>query len=303
MKRIVSMSQFGNWGRAGNQFFEYAFLKTYAKKYGLELQLPQWVGNHLFGTTDLSISDSLPPFIEKGNGRNHSTQPVGDELIGKDFRGYAQYHTSYFSPEKKYIRSLFQPVQSIQERLASAVESLGGEVGTDTIGLHIRRGDYGQGIFPLVPINWYLEWLEKNFDRFHKPSLFIATEDPSVISEFAKYNPRTIETLELSLNKEPMLGCTYLKHDLETRDDRAMDWYPDFHLLSTCSVILGGSSTFSYFAAMLNPFLQEYWRATLTDATFVLTDPWDSYPSLREHVKDFPHLDGIKLTTNPYWKH
>ncbi len=301
MSKTLSMSQFGKWGRAGNQFFQYAFLKCYAKKYDLELQLPEWVGTHLFGNDDPPITETLPIFKEQGNGTRHPIPPVGDELVGKDFRGYAQYHTSRLASEKEYIRSLFLPDKMIyDERVIDAEVDL--ERGQATvIGLHIRRGDYGRGIFPLVPIAWYLEWLENHFQTFTNPKLFIATEDPSVVSAFAKYDPQTVDTLGLPLQSKPMQGCTYLDHDLKTKDTRAMDWYPDFHLLSTCSVVLGGSSTFSFFAAMLNPVLKEYWRATLTDAAFVRTDPWDAYPMLREHVKDFPHLDGIKLATNSYW--
>jgi len=52
MPDLITMSKFGRFGRFGNQIFEYMFLKTYAKKHGLEVQIPPWVGNYLFGTDD-----------------------------------------------------------------------------------------------------------------------------------------------------------------------------------------------------------------------------------------------------------
>lgn len=297
---LITMSQFGQWGRAGNQFFQYCFLRLYAKKHNLELQIPPWVGTHLFGLKDSPVSKVLPPWKEPGSGLDHPTPPQGTEAVNRDFQGYAQYHTSYYAKHQKEIRSFFQPVPRVRARVAPARARLHMGRGT-TIGLHIRRGDYGRGIFPLVPIPWYLDWLRDNWGKYYKPRLFIATEDPSVVENFRDYDPQTIETLGIDLKAEPMADCTYLTHDLETKDNRALDWYPDFYLLSTCDVILGGSSTFSFFAAMLNSSLQEYWRATLADAEFVLANPWNAFPILREHVRDYPHLEGIALERNPYW--
>jgi hypothetical protein len=295
------MSQFGKWGRAGNQFFQYSLLTGYAKKHDLELQIPTWVGNQLFGTKDEPVSSQLPPWIENGKGLEHPTPPKGEELIGKDYRGYAQYHTSYYVEGKHRIQELFQPVPSIQERLTGAIETLKRD-NVLTIGIHIRRGDYGRNIFPLVPLSWYQKWLKHHTVRLGRFRLFLATEDPSVIPDFRQYNPETVETLGIDLAKEPMANCTYLERDLQTKDTRALDWYPDFHLLSKCDIILGGSSTFSFFAAMLNPSFQEYWRASLAVEQFEKTDPWNSYPLLREDCRDYPHIEGITSDkSNPYW--
>jgi len=263
MPSIMSMSQFGKWGRAGNQFFQYAFLTRYAAKYNLELQLPPWVGNSLFGTKDSAVSSKLTPWKEKGSGREQPVPPVGDELVGHDFHGYAQYHTSQFAENKQMIQqTLFQPAASVAERLQPA-ENLLARDGKTTVGIHIRRGDYGRNIFPLVPTGWYQKWLRHHSSRLGDFRLFIATEDPSLIAEFAEWGPETVETLGIDLAATPMANCTYLAHDLETHDTRAMDWYPDFRLLSVCDIILGGSSTFSFFAAMLNPSLRELLREPL----------------------------------------
>lgn len=294
------MSQFGNWGRAGNQFFQYAFLTGYAKKYNLQLQLPQWVGSYLFGCIEPKVTRSLTLWRENSDGLQHPDPPKGDEIVNRDFRGYAQYHTSYYARNKKRIRSLFVPVPTIKKRLKTPLRTFKGNSGT-LIGIHLRRGDYGQSIFPIIPTSWYLKWLEKNWQRFGNSTLFVATEDASLVADFCEYNPQTFETLGGTFSDEPLPNCTYLRRDLVTCNKRAMDWYPDFYLLSQCDVILGGSTTFSFFAAMLNPSLKEYWRATLTDAKFIRTDPWDSYPMLREQVRDYEHLDGISLEANPYW--
>ena len=298
---MITMRGFGDWGRAGNQFFQYAFLTGYAQRHGVELRLPAWCGTHLFGCNEKAPTEKLPKWMEPGSGLLHPTPPKGKELVGHDFCGYAQYHTSYFTEDKDRIRKLFRPIEDVKNRLESAVSSLRSEERT-VIGIHLRRGDYGRGIFPVIPASWYLGWLSANWKRYKNPLLFISTETLSLVEEFNQYRPLTVETLGIDLNNKPMADCTYLAQDLKSHDRRAMDWYPDFHLLCQCDVILGPSSTFSFVAAMLNPNLQEYWRANLALERFIPVDPWDAYPMLRETVQQFPHLEGIALRRNPpHW--
>ena len=293
------MSQFGHWGRAGNQLFQYTFLTGYAKREGAELQLPQWVGTYLFGASEPPISQRLKPWIEIGGGLQHHVPPKGDELVNHDFRGYAQYHTSYYVKDKARIRRLFKPVRAIANRVEPAAEQLI-DSGKTVVGIHLRRGDYGQRIFPIIPTSWYLKRLRKNWSNLIDPVLFIATESTELVNEFQEFCPSTTETLGISL-REQLQQPGDLKRDALTHNLSAMDWYPDFYLLSQCDVILGPSSTFSFFAAMLNPSLKEYHRASLKTESFELTDPWDSYPMMREHVRDYPHLEGITVPSNPYW--
>ncbi len=300
MSRAITMSQFGRHGRAGNQLFQYAFLSGYAKRYGAELQIPPWAGNDLFGLRDFAVRSTLPAWTEQGNGLKHPVPPAGDELVGKDFRGYAQYHTSYYAPDKERIRKMFQPVPRVAKRLEPARDNLLSGRST-VIGIHLRRGDYGQRIFPIIPTTWYLAWLKDNIHLYSSPVLFIASEDPDLVDEFAEYNLVTTEGLGIHLDDTvPALDGT-LEYDIKTENTRAIDWYPDFYLLSQCHVILGPSSSFSFMAAMLAPRLLEYWRASLKAEKFVRTDPWDAYSQLREHVRDYPHLEGISLKKNPYW--
>ena len=305
VKNRITMSGFGRWGRGGNQFFQYAFLTEYAKRHNAELQLPSWVGNHLFGFNDKPITDTLPPWMEPGSGLAHPTPPRQSELVNHDFHGYAQYHSSYFAPDKERIQNLFTPTNEIVDRLADAVINLcyGGCKSLNTvIGIHLGRGDYVRRIFPIIPTDWYLKWLSQHYDqRFGDAKVFISTEDKSLVDDFAEYNPIVVEDLGVELYDTPMKNCTYLRYDKTTKDKRAMDWYPDFYLLSHCDVILGPNSTFSFFAAMLNKDLKEFWRGELGCANFVKTDPWNAYPSLREHVRDYPHLGGISVPHNPYW--
>ncbi len=303
MSRIITMSQFGTMGRAANQFLQYAFLKTWAAKYSMDLEIPPWIGNTLFGTVDTPIGRTLPPYHETpGNSLLQPTLPNENDIDNRDYRGYGQYHTSFYGGYELYLSGLFRPTLDTESRLVDARKRLLHDCDI-TIGLHVRRGDYGRRIFPLTPISWYVNWLETHLPRLTGYKLFVASEDPTVASELTGYHVETAESLGVQYTSEQYAHYNYLREDLKSGNPGDIDWYPDFYLLSQCDIIVGGASTFSFVAAMLNPFLQEYWRATLADRQFVLTDPWDAYPFIREHVRDYSHIPGITASPdNPYWK-
>ena len=59
------MSSLGKLGRFGNQLFQYAFLRICAEKSGARVECPPWIGQTLFGHKDATISQQLPPAIER----------------------------------------------------------------------------------------------------------------------------------------------------------------------------------------------------------------------------------------------
>ena len=58
------MSCLGRIGRFGNQFFQYAFLRHYARRHGLAVQTPPWIGQELFDCSDPPIAQPLPVIYE-----------------------------------------------------------------------------------------------------------------------------------------------------------------------------------------------------------------------------------------------
>lgn len=300
MSNIVTMREFGQRGRFGNQLFQYTFLRLYADEHNCQLQLPPWVGNDLFGTIEPVITSDLKTYKGDSSGLSHGTPPAGDILINRNFLGYTHYHSSYYAPYCQQIREMFCPVPKVLRRLLPAVDKLR-NVKKIIVGIHLRRGDYGRRIFAITPTSWYLRWLDKHYEALDRPQVFIATEDVSLVKDFAKYNPQTMETLEINLVKEPLANFNHLGWDIATHNVRAFDFYPDFYLLTQCNVILMPNSTFSFFAAMLAPRLKELWRSCLDAGEFIQVDPWNSCPLLRQHVKNYSHLEGIALPGNPYW--
>ena len=305
---VITMSQLGQMGQWGNQIFQYAFVRTCARRYGWHWQLPPWVGQYLFGYDDPPVTVSLPEKRERHKPSPYEAcfgepiMPEDGEYANYDFRGYAQYHTSWYEPDREFVRSLFTCLTGVEyDRLLLPSAELcrsGGMI----IGLHIRRADAGRMIYHLSPVAWYLEWLDKNWGRFRRPTLFIATEDLSLVPEFRKYHPVLVENLGVTLRAEPMpLDSIPAKAaDLNPPKPRRLDYFPDWWMLAHCDVIVASDSTFSFTAAMMGS-CREFWQSRISRRGFVRIDPWDSDVSPREHLDDYPGVPGTSLDDNEYW--
>ncbi len=290
---VISMRSLGRNGRFSNQLVQYAFLKTYAKEHDLEVQVPRWIGNYLFGCRDARIRSELPGFVEL-----HDKDPskmmiprLAEPLRNVDLKGFFQYPSRYYAPHKDYIRSLFVPVPRIASKLEQAVARLR-DRGNTLVGLHVRRGDYGYEFFYITPTEWYVSWLEFIWDTLDRPVLFVASDEPDkVLPALSRYNPVTAQELNIRNHRTP--------------------YYPDFYMLSQMDVLAIPNSTFSFVAAMLNSNLKQAFRSHLSDPLedppFRPFNPWDSdFIDCGAHVDRFPNIEGITRTWRvprpPKWK-
>ncbi len=289
-------------GRFGNQLFQYAALQTYARRHELTLQTTPWVGEQLFGIPPSPITMRLPRYIEGSKATNKPCvdPPLKQELYGRDFHGYGQYHTSYFAPDRTWLRELYRPIGSLRKRMGEPLRRLR-ECGKTLVGLHLRRGDYGRLSFYITPTSWYLNWLRQHWDGLNEPVLFIATESPELVDEFAAYNPVIATDLGVDLSTMPLDNYPYLGHDMEHRDPWQMDFFPDWFLLSECDMILMPNSTFSMTAAMFSDTVQKVYRSDLPTQEFVEIDPWNCAPLTHDQAEDWRHVSGVCLNENPKW--
>ena len=227
----------------------------------------------------------------EGGGWGRDGQPESPDpadLRGRDLVGWAQYHTSWYAPHRDAWRRWYAPSASVRVRLAAAERVVDGY---DSVGVHVRRGDYGYGIFPMTPVEWYLRTLRELWPTLRRPLLLVATDDRSVVAAFAEFDPRTAEDLGVELLAEPMPVYNY--EPTERGDRWRHDFFADWWLLTRCAYVLGGNSTFSFSAAMTAARLRGYLRADLDVAKLVEVDPWDAYPLLHQPVERY-HIDGIR---------
>ncbi len=272
-KPIVTMSTIGENGRFANQIFQYAFLKIYAKNHNLRIATSSWIGQTLFGLHDPDIRHEAYQFPIVTDLDNSDEEmaiallPNSDPLyLNVDFVGYFQYHTKYYSAYKDLWRSLFQPIPEIASQMELALDRLR-SFGKTIVGIHLRRGDYGHGIFFNAPTQWYRDWLEGFWDTLEDPVLFIASDDiDNVIGDFIDYMPIT-------------------SHDLEI-DMQLADFYTDFYLLSHCDAMAISNSSFSFAACMLNEVSKFFFRPHLLSQKLIPFDPWNSEVLLKHKVED-----------------
>ena len=263
--QIITMSTLGKNGRFGNQIFQYAFLKIYAKEHHLRVETPEWIGQYLFGHKDPGISRELPVVVEKTNDLEKAYIPgVKEPFKNVDFWGYFQYHTQYYADNKDYFTSLFIPGKDLLIKMQVGCDRLRSR-GKTIVGLHLRRGDYGYGSYFVAPSEWYKEWLVDLWKTLDEPVLFIASDEvDKVLNDFADYNPVTVKDLDINLPEA--------------------DFYPDFYLLSQCDIVAISNSSFSFAACMLNEKATLFVRPQLEAKKLIPFDPWNSKPILEEQA-------------------
>lgn len=309
---VVTMTKFTEHGRFANQIFQAMFLKLWATRTGSDLQLPHWCGFEYFDYKAAPLSDeakTLPVWKEDDEtpdwtkARITRDPPQG----GFNYEGYAQYPTDFYLPFRSQICEWFHASEALCQRVDPLWDKLQGGGDSVVIGIHLRRGDYGRGPFWITPVAWYKRWLKENWQSWgNAPKLFISTETPELVQEFAEYSPQTVRTLGAQLSSQPVAGYRYLEQDRRMKDPLQMDFILDWSLLRECHVLLIPNSTFSFTAAMLSPRLLACYRATLAAGDFEPTPPWNAQPFRYESVDDprFAHLlpQGVRLDSNPYWK-
>lgn len=211
-------------GRFANQLLLYATLRQRA---GDDYQCAPWIGQKLFGLDDPKI-----------------------EGPGENLKDFAKHSKDY---DKVLFQHLFVPTQSVRYRAHRLFDALPGKT---TIGLHLRRGDYGtfrrksaRWCF-VAPTEWYKEWLEHN--DIKNAVLVICSDEPDkVLDDFSGYDAVVPDN---TIPEAP--------------------YYSDFYALTQCDIVLISNSTFGFAASMLNRKAVAFFRPKLSERKLIPYDPW-----------------------------
>jgi hypothetical protein len=254
-------SLFGIDGEFGNQLFQYAFMKLYSEKYGLQLEVHDWIGRKLFGLRDDPVSRILPFILEIEYTRDDlfSVPPLDLGICDRDSQGYFQNDTRFCAPYKSQFRSLFKPISMVEWVLQPFMNEVR-KRGKTLVAIHLRRGDaHTQGRSSSIDI--YIEWLRGLWPTLEDPVLFLASNDiKGVLQDLAEFNPITTEQVSL-----PIPGAGF---------------YPDFYVLTQADYLAAGNSTFSFAAGMLNERAKVFVRPNETGTALVPFDPWSAKPTV-----------------------
>ena len=252
----LTMASLGNYGRFAQTVHEYVAVRLYAERYGLSFETPDWVGHRFFALDDPLMpdlqSDSTDwltfqrETFKEGFGQSTAT-PLHDRDL---FLGGSP--VNILRPcNRERIQSWLTPRSCWRDYLEPPVAALRRR-GQTLIALHIRRTDWwGQKYTPL-PL--YHAWLEQCWSGFADPVLFICTDDPAILPEFARYRPAT--AVDYPLHWE---GLEYLQ---------------DFHVISAADVVVISTGAFAMTAAALNRTARQFLRPLEDNTALESFDPW-----------------------------
>lgn len=142
--RVVQISCLGNFGRLGNQFFQYSFAKSYAQKYDAILEIPSnWIGRKLFK----NINE--PPIYKPLPKTSLDVVPWGEVNI--DLFGYFQFKECYSLYSRQETKNWFQFYTKWLDLFPKEGHY---------IACHLRRGDYEKvysQVYCIISKNSYIE--------------------------------------------------------------------------------------------------------------------------------------------------
>lgn len=251
----LAMSQLGVNGRFGNQILQYGFARAYAAAHDLTLETPDWIGRDLFDADDPSLAGALPRLQEQETDFMAALNaPTGQaDLAGHDLLGFFCGDTTPLARHKGVFRAACR-IGARAAAYAAAIEDAARSHGRTLVALHLRRGDFGWGIFWIAPEQWYLQWLAALWPQLDRPALYIASDDPAMAARFARYRPLTAADLP-----PPPPGA---------------EFFSDFHILRCADALAISNSSFSFTAAMLNEKAQLFMRPDRTIGGLKPFDPW-----------------------------
>lgn len=247
------------WGGLGNQMFQYAFYKALLDKgkrckldisyynyfnphngyelerlFQIEAQYATWDEIKKLANAKLDYAGRL--MLKVHRKRTHYIQNP-KENFGFDSTllqvddGYIQgyfYSEKYFFHIEEDIRKdfFFKEILPSNEGLLLEIEN------SNSIGIHIRRGDYVNSKYNLSEvcnIAYYERAIEHTQERVFEPKYYIFSDD-----------------LEWCRNNLPINNAVFV--DI----NRGKDSYMDMCLMSRCKHNIIGNSSFSWWGAWLN---------------------------------------------------
>ncbi|WP_170585667.1 hypothetical protein [Ruegeria arenilitoris] len=266
---MITNAEIGGNGRFGNQIFQYMFLSFHAAKYGLEFANPPWDGDVIFkiqpGRNSLPEQDRK--LVEDIKDPQHCPiRNATGPLDGVDVSGYFQYTTSFYSPQRDRLCGEFSfkpPYSDFAKRLQGWFSELPGTV----VAVHMRRGDYGTGIFFRAPSEWYTAWLATLQKRVGELTVYVASDElDEVLGGFDAFKT-------VSAKDAP--------HPLPSPE-----FVTDFMALCVAPHVAISNSSMSFAATMFNAVATSFYRPSLKERRLIEYDPWDAEVLLTDVIAE-----------------
>lgn len=221
---MISFNKFGEYGRFGNQLFQYAFLRTQAKKIGTNFYCPDWLGDRIFCLNDESEKGSCVEqklFYNEGD-KNHGYQIEATKIENNtDIVGY-------FQSSRFFSRAHVLKWYTFNEDLFLATRTKYCHIDfSNSTSIHIRLGDYAKAplLFYISKPSYFKQALLILGRRKH---ILVFSDSPKLAKKYLSFLPQ--DTIFVEGNKD----------------------YEDFYLMSHCRDMICSTSTFCWWAAYIN---------------------------------------------------
>lgn len=251
-------------GGLGNQLFQYAFGYALSKTTGDEVlydnswfeenkKNPQstvrnYEINLFFSDINLATKKQIkfvknkskcPKFLRKIFHIDNNKNIISDNDLYVFNHNYLKdygnkYYTGYWINEKyfaKYISDLQKNIHLKSKMDKTNQNWLKLIKSTESVSVHIRRGDYVTSGLRLCSIDYYKKSFSKIAKQVKKPVFFVFSDDP----EWVRKNIKTKHKIYFIDNNDGNHG------------------YFDFELMRNCKHNITANSTFSVMASILNP--------------------------------------------------
>jgi len=257
---MITINALGRMGRLANQMFQYAALRTLAKKFNYSYHLPLRDPSQKLIDEDLDIFEC---FKLNGEERKNSdlyqiemsTLGFDENIFNKcpdnvDLKGYFQ-DVKYFENNREDIKQSFTFKDQYSEQAKNYFYSAFGN--EEILSLHVRRSDY------------------LNFDHFVK-------QNAQYYSDALRFFDPNLKVLiftddyEWAINQEIFQSERFF---FSTGNNNAVDLY----MQTLCKYHIIANSTYSW------------WGAWLADSKRVVK-PTNWFDGILKDYKNFLHVDG-----------
>ena len=255
----IGFPKMGDYGRFGNQLFQWAFLVLYGLRNNCRIAADHWAGCEIYGTHAEPYHPDQRPLLTfpQIGGTESELWAMEPALVNIDFLGFFQVIPPILRRHRHLLRLIFTPKPEIAKALN---DWLAERVAPDEklVGIHVRRGDYVAwgdkvGMFRPIPAQWFDNSLRQIWQHEAKPRLLIASDDPNIAENFADFSPLVVP---------PHLAPPNL------------EYFADFHGLTRCNLLFVANSSFSRMASLLAPDTSEFLVVNFDRAGFEPYQPW-----------------------------
>jgi hypothetical protein len=264
---MISFAKLGNYGRLGNQLFQYAFLRVTALRLQTTFFCPPWEGDEIFDLQDAPLRAGAPANIvhhfdpAPEGGFCSRTLEIADHT---EIQGFFQSEKYY--PDRALVRSWY----SFRPEVIQTVErSFPRSLLQDAVSISLRLDkDYAntREYFPLYPRSYYLHGLKR---AAAAGPVLVFADRPDLAKEFMS-----------SLVRK---NCIFIE-GLSPRQQ--------LYLMTQCRANVITNSTFAWWGAWLN---------SRPDRMVVTPSDW-CRPGVPNAITDILPEDWVKVRgTVPGW--